>query len=116
MKFEFLIGSILSLQLIAFRVYFECDSILLLLQVWDFSSHLNALAESESEVSQGPSNQAPLFKFGHKDEGFALDWSPLVTGRLLSGNNTIFFLFFLNLFILDDLLMFINVLQRGLQE
>ncbi|KAK9947943.1 hypothetical protein M0R45_003538 [Rubus argutus] len=55
-------------------------------QVWDFSSHLNALAESESEVSQGPSNQAPLFKFGHKDEGFALDWSPLVTGRLLSGD------------------------------
>ncbi|XP_050381996.1 protein HEAT STRESS TOLERANT DWD 1-like [Argentina anserina] len=55
-------------------------------QVWDFSSHLNALAESESEVSQGPSTQAPLFKFGHKDEGFSLDWSPLVTGRLLSGD------------------------------
>nr|XP_011459874.1 PREDICTED: glutamate-rich WD repeat-containing protein 1 isoform X2 [Fragaria vesca subsp. vesca] len=55
-------------------------------QVWDFSSHLNALAESESEVSQGPSTQAPLFTFGHKDEGFALDWSPVATGRLLSGD------------------------------
>lgn len=58
------------------------------MQVWDFSSHLNALAESEADVSQGASsvfNQAPLVKFGHKDEGFALDWSPLVPGRLLSG-------------------------------
>ncbi|BFG39744.1 hypothetical protein CerSpe_260170 [Prunus speciosa] len=58
-------------------------------QVWDFSSHLNALAESEADVSQGASsvfNQAPLVKFGHKDEGFALDWSPLVPGRLLSGD------------------------------
>ncbi|XP_015889184.1 protein HEAT STRESS TOLERANT DWD 1 [Ziziphus jujuba] len=58
-------------------------------QVWDFSSHLNALAESESETSQGASsvyNQAPLAKFRHKDEGYAIDWSPLVTGRLLSGD------------------------------
>ncbi|KAF3439594.1 hypothetical protein FNV43_RR17872 [Rhamnella rubrinervis] len=58
-------------------------------QIWDFSSHLNALAESESETSQGASsvlNQAPLIKFGHKDEGYAIDWSPLVTGRLLSGD------------------------------
>ncbi|XP_059634831.1 protein HEAT STRESS TOLERANT DWD 1 [Cornus florida] len=59
-------------------------------QVWDFSSHLNALAESETEVSRGAStvsNQAPLVKFGgHKDEGYALDWSPLVPGRLVSGD------------------------------
>lgn len=61
-----------------------------LVQVWDFSSHLNALAESESEVSRGDTsthNQAPLFKFGgHNDEGYAIDWSPLVTGRLISGD------------------------------
>ena len=58
-------------------------------QIWDVSTHLNALAESESELGQGASsvfNQAPLMKFGHKDEGYALDWSPLVAGRLLSGN------------------------------
>ncbi|XP_052184034.1 protein HEAT STRESS TOLERANT DWD 1-like [Diospyros lotus] len=59
-------------------------------QVWDFSSHLNALAESETEVSRGSStvfNQAPLVKFGgHKDEGYAIDWSPLVPGRLVSGD------------------------------
>lgn len=58
------------------------------MQIWDFSSHLNTLAESEAEVSQGESsvfNQAPLMKFKHKDEGYAIDWSPLVPGRLLSG-------------------------------
>lgn len=58
------------------------------MQIWDVSSHLNALAESESDLNQGAAsvfNQAPLFKFGHKDEGYAIDWSPLVPGRLLSG-------------------------------
>ncbi|KAK4602654.1 hypothetical protein RGQ29_011606 [Quercus rubra] len=58
-------------------------------QVWDFSSHLNSLAESESQGAQGASsvfNQAPLMKFKHKDEGYAIDWSPLVPGRLVSGD------------------------------
>ncbi|KAL6959981.1 hemolysin III domain membrane protein [Sarracenia purpurea var. burkii] len=59
-------------------------------QVWDFSSHLNILAESETEVSQGAptvSNQVSLVKFGgHKDEGYAIDWSSLVSGRLVSGD------------------------------
>uniref|UniRef100_A0A3Q7GFW1 Uncharacterized protein n=1 Tax=Solanum lycopersicum TaxID=4081 RepID=A0A3Q7GFW1_SOLLC len=58
-------------------------------QVWDFSSLLNALAEAESDCSQGVSavsNHSPLFKFGgHKDEGYAIDWSPHVPGRLVSG-------------------------------
>ncbi|KAK9109831.1 hypothetical protein Sjap_017891 [Stephania japonica] len=59
-------------------------------QIWDLSADLNALAESEAEVSTGGStllSRAPLIKFGgHKDEGYALDWSPLVSGRLLSGD------------------------------
>ncbi|OMO91604.1 hypothetical protein COLO4_18208 [Corchorus olitorius] len=59
-------------------------------QVWDFSSHLNALAESETEGTQGASavfNQAPLVNFrGHKDEGYAIDWSPVVPGRLVTGD------------------------------
>ncbi|EEF34640.1 protein HEAT STRESS TOLERANT DWD 1 isoform X2 [Ricinus communis] len=58
-------------------------------QIWDFSSHLNALSESEADRQGGPSavNQAPLVKFGgHKDEGYAIDWSPRVTGRLVSGD------------------------------
>lgn len=65
------------------------------LQIWDFSSHLNALAESETDNSHGGStvaNQAPIIKFGHKDEGYALDWSPLVPGRLVSGTASSLFL------------------------
>lgn len=57
--------------------------------MWDFSSHLNALAESETDANQGSTpaiNQAPLIKFGgHKDEGYAIDWSPVVPGKLVTG-------------------------------
>ncbi|KAJ8452126.1 hypothetical protein Cgig2_016707 [Carnegiea gigantea] len=64
-------------------------------QVWDFSSHLNYLAESEDDTSRREAlifNQAPLSMFKHKDEGYAIDWSPLVPGRLVSGDckNSIF--------------------------
>ncbi|XP_068644117.1 protein HEAT STRESS TOLERANT DWD 1-like [Aristolochia californica] len=59
-------------------------------QVWDFTSHLNALAESKPEVSTESTtafSQAPLLKFGgHKDEGYAIDWSPVSLGRLVSGD------------------------------
>ncbi|XP_020102142.1 glutamate-rich WD repeat-containing protein 1 [Ananas comosus] len=59
-------------------------------QVWDFSSYLNALAESETAVSRGDNSihrHSPIIKFtGHKDEGYAIDWSPVVTGRLVSGD------------------------------
>ncbi|XP_072976699.1 protein HEAT STRESS TOLERANT DWD 1 [Typha angustifolia] len=59
-------------------------------QVWDFSSFLNSLAESETDVSRGDNSihrHTPIVKFGgHKDEGYAVDWSPVVTGRLVSGD------------------------------
>lgn len=59
-------------------------------QIWNFSSLLNALAESETDTSRGGNsihNQAPVMKFsGHKDEGYAIDWSPVVPGRLVSGD------------------------------
>ncbi|KAI3782802.1 hypothetical protein L2E82_12858 [Cichorium intybus] len=58
--------------------------------IWDFASHLNALAESETNISKDAStvsNQTPLVKFsGHKDEGYATDWNPLVPGTLVSGD------------------------------
>lgn len=59
-----------------------------LVQVWDFSSHLNALAQSETDRgSSTDSNQAPLMKFvGHKDEGYAIDWNPIAPGRLVTGD------------------------------
>lgn len=63
------------------------------------SSHLNALAETETEGVQGvDSSQFPLQKFKHKNEGYAIDWSPLVPGRLVSGNCWVYF--FIYLFIL----------------
>ncbi|PKA61859.1 WD-40 repeat-containing protein MSI2 [Apostasia shenzhenica] len=59
-------------------------------QVWNFTSQLNALVESESKSSHGGNSIeriAPLIKFdGHKDEGFAIDWSPVIPGRLVSGD------------------------------
>lgn len=58
-------------------------------QVWDFSAHLNFLAESETDTSRGGnsvSNQAPLSIFRHKDEGYAIDWNPVEPGRLVSGD------------------------------
>ncbi|KAL1549081.1 protein HEAT STRESS TOLERANT DWD 1-like [Salvia divinorum] len=61
-----------------------------LVQVWDFSSHLHALGEADTAANNGGSNvfnQAPLSKFaGHKDEGYAIDWSLVVPGRLVSGD------------------------------
>ncbi|KAL2929979.1 Glutamate-rich WD repeat-containing protein 1 [Bienertia sinuspersici] len=47
-----------------------------------YGAHLNFSAESET----GTSHQAPMSMFRHKDEGYALDWSPLVPGRLVSGD------------------------------
>ncbi|KFK40314.1 wd-40 repeat protein [Arabis alpina] len=59
-------------------------------QVWDLTSHLNAIAESETEGKDGTApvlTQAPAANFaGHKDEGYAIDWSPATAGRLLSGD------------------------------
>lgn len=59
------------------------------MQVWDFSSHLNALAVSETEGIDEASpvyNRAPLVNFrDHKDEGYGIDGSPTVAGRLITG-------------------------------
>ncbi|KAH7667309.1 ribosome assembly protein RRB1 protein [Dioscorea alata] len=59
-------------------------------QVWDFTSALNSLAESEADVRTGDNSihqGSTLMKFGgHKNEGYAIDWSPIVPGRLVSGD------------------------------
>lgn len=59
-------------------------------RIWDFMNQLNALAESEEDIRGGASpatSQSPLVNFGgHKEEGYAIDWSPLVPGRLVSGD------------------------------
>jgi ribosome assembly protein RRB1 len=59
-------------------------------QVWDMSFFLNSLAESGTHAHNEEDKihkHLPLKVFsGHKDEGYAIDWSPLVTGRLASGD------------------------------
>ncbi|KAG0528592.1 hypothetical protein BDA96_05G024600 [Sorghum bicolor] len=55
-------------------------------QVWDLSSILNSLAESATPAPKEDDvihRQTPVKVFsGHKAEGYAIDWSPLVTGSL----------------------------------
>lgn len=63
-------------------------------QIWDLSSQLKALLEETPDQDTSGKHpapvtgrQAPLQIFqGHKDEGFAIDWSPVVAGRLLTGD------------------------------
>uniref|UniRef100_A0A7I4AC55 Glutamate-rich WD repeat-containing protein 1 n=1 Tax=Physcomitrium patens TaxID=3218 RepID=A0A7I4AC55_PHYPA len=58
-------------------------------QVWDMGNHIRSMATSGPDPSGAPTTvrQAPLHIFtGHKDEGYALDWSPITAGRLLSGD------------------------------
>ncbi|KAL6905687.1 hypothetical protein ACP4OV_003288 [Aristida adscensionis] len=59
-------------------------------QVWDMTSFLNSLAESETHAQKDDDKIHKLLPVkvfsGHKNEGYAIDWSPLVAGRLLSGD------------------------------
>lgn len=59
-------------------------------QVWDLRSQIQAIEEEVPEDAAKPKgtvHMAPAHVFsGHKEEGFALDWSPVVEGRLLSGD------------------------------
>ncbi|CAM6100422.1 unnamed protein product [Calypogeia fissa] len=59
-------------------------------QVWDMAAHVRALSAGTSSgtgVSNNLVRQAPLHIFtGHKDEGFAIDWSPITPGRLVTGD------------------------------
>eukprot|EP00054_Salpingoeca_dolichothecata_P037752 m.11822 g.11822 ORF g.11822 m.11822 type:complete len:467 (+) comp7847_c0_seq1:60-1460(+) len=56
--------------------------------IWDLSTHFEAL-DNPNFVSKNALPSKPLFTFaGHQDEGFALDWSPVVPLRLASGDCT----------------------------
>jgi ribosome assembly protein RRB1 len=53
--------------------------------IWDAQSHISALDDASVRA---PFKLAPLANFKeHTAEGFALDWSAQVEGRLLSGDN-----------------------------
>ncbi|XP_024538614.1 glutamate-rich WD repeat-containing protein 1 [Selaginella moellendorffii] len=56
-------------------------------QMWDFSSQLNAVATNNDAGSSKRTSHPPLqICKAHKDEGFAMDWSPMTPGRFLSGD------------------------------
>eukprot|EP00741_Cyanophora_paradoxa_P009274 tig00001493_g8984.t1 len=60
--------------------------------VWDISASLAKLQDRPPPVPQAraladPNKVAPLQTFkGHKDEGFAIDWSPVTPARLATGD------------------------------
>ncbi|GER51782.1 WD-repeat protein, partial [Striga asiatica] len=56
-----------------------------MLMMWDLSSQLKSLVESEAEAIRSGHKDEVRFS-GHKDEGYAMDWSPLIAGRFASGD------------------------------
>jgi len=61
-------------------------------QVWDLAAQVEQLMGEAAETARTnaakpPVKQPPKQNFaGHADEGYALDWSPITHGRLLSGD------------------------------
>ncbi|RKP07271.1 WD40-repeat-containing domain protein [Thamnocephalis sphaerospora] len=52
--------------------------------IWDISMQIQSLARAGATA---PKNNDPLFTMkSHTDEGFAMDWSTLVPGKLLTGD------------------------------
>lgn len=53
--------------------------------IFDLTANLNSMMGKGPRVSATQSK--PLYSYsGHQDEGYALDWNPLVPGRLISGD------------------------------
>ncbi|XP_041038294.1 glutamate-rich WD repeat-containing protein 1 [Carcharodon carcharias] len=59
-------------------------------ELWDLSEQLRAVCQAQFMSTFLKERQAklqPIFAFGgHMTEGFAVDWSPMVTGRLATGD------------------------------
>uniref|UniRef100_A0AC34QEX1 Histone-binding protein RBBP4 N-terminal domain-containing protein n=1 Tax=Panagrolaimus sp. JU765 TaxID=591449 RepID=A0AC34QEX1_9BILA len=56
-------------------------------QLWNLTEGLKTVEQMEGGSNTKKLKQIPIYTFDHKDEGFALSWSPLKTGLLASGDN-----------------------------
>ncbi|XP_077980352.1 glutamate-rich WD repeat-containing protein 1-like [Glandiceps talaboti] len=56
--------------------------------IWDLKQHVDALEDSAALARLAKQDKTkPLFTFsGHQSEGYAVDWSPTVIGRLATGD------------------------------
>lgn len=60
--------------------------------VWDVQTQIEQLATATADAAKEAASKAAVKTpaaqtfSGHKDEGYAVDWSPVTTGRLLSGD------------------------------
>jgi ribosome assembly protein RRB1 len=55
--------------------------------IWDITKHAVSMDIPGRQKGGQPLNDKPLYSFsGHQTEGFAIDWSPLVPGRLATGD------------------------------
>jgi ribosome assembly protein RRB1 len=58
-------------------------------QVWDLNGRLAGLASADADASQSrpmKTDEAPKHAHVHKAEGFAMDWSRVMAGRLVVGD------------------------------
>ncbi len=79
--------------------------------LWNVNDHIFALDKPPTDPSK-LNKISPLRKIPHSTEGFAMDWSPLKAGRLITGdgNKNIFLTEVITIFLLS--LVYTKLISR----